>query len=610
MASALLGAGLGVLTVLTVVALASPLPSFRRVVVVSFDGVGGLDLKRKAAEGMFGDDGFVRAGKLGFASDRLIVVTPSSTAVSHAALSAGATPSLTGIVANVFHANSTALRDRVSGFSTESSTEMLWEAAARQGKRVASLTWPGLSQDSARTTTPVGVRYVESKDHGLMWSGSSARVPFDDALVALPPGIVSFSPPKRIPIPREAKPIFLAIDTTDDGRRNYDQVVVVATDGALAARGRAGDWFALRDLRQEDQGDRDVLFGRWGKLLSISPDLSKISLYLSPVNRTYASPDDFRRTLDREAGFWPGPPDSVLLEGPDPDTVSFVEQAVRFSRFFSQAFAVADRRGDWDLLFAYQPMVDEAEHRLLLVDKRQAGFSPERARRAAAALKEIWKEADRAAANYLRFGRRGDVFIVSDHGMRPIVRSFALGEALRRRGWLKAETAPDGKMQVTPDSPVDLSVGGGTAHVFVNRVGLLPGGVVPSARCASLVNDIAVYLRGLKNQEGAPLFSVVVTRSEAAAQGLNHPNAGDLIVIGRGGTSLKSALSTAGQTAPLIGADDLVGQHGFDADPELDGMLFHVGDGIRPERVQSFREVDVAGRIAGRLGISPPGTVP
>ncbi|MEO6326435.1 MAG: alkaline phosphatase family protein [Thermoanaerobaculia bacterium] len=603
-----LGALAAALATLTWAAFAAPLASFRRVVLVSFDGIGGLELKKRQADHVFGEDGFARLGRLGFSSDRLIVVTPSSTAVSHAAISAGTTPSFTGIVANSFHANSTPLRDRVSGFDMESSTEMLWEAAARQGKRVASLCWPGLAQDTVRTTTPVGLRYYESKDHGLLWQGSSAKRPFEDALVALPGGIVSFSPPKRIPMPRTARqPIFLAIDTTDDGRTGYDHLVAVAMDGTLAARGRVGDWFALPDLQEEDQGDRDVLFGQWGKLLSMSSDLSRVSIYLSPPNRTYAAPDDFRRTLDRQAGFWPGPPDPLFLEGPEPDTVSFVEQSVRFARFFDQAFAVADRRGDWDLLLAYQPLMDQAAHRLLLVDKRQGGYSPERARRAAAALKEIWKQADRSTAEYLRFAPRGDVFVVSDHGMRPIVRSFALGEALRRRGWLKSEALPSGRIVVAPDSPVDLSVGGGTAHISVNRAGSLPGGTISPERCVSLVDEIATYLRSLQNEEGSPLFALVATRAEAEAQGLNHPNAGDLVVIGRGGTSVNAWLARAGQTPPLLGIDELAGQHGFDPDPELDGIFFHVGDGIAAQRVPTFREVDVAGRISQRLGIDPPG---
>src|SRR5205085_1607611 len=97
---------------------------------------------------------------------------------------------------------------------------------------------------------------------------------------------------------------FVAVDTTDDGRKGYDQLLVLDAKGALLARARPGDWFEVKEPRAEDDGDLDVLFGRWGKLVALAPDLTKVSLYLGPVSRNRAWPEDFRRTLDREAGVW------------------------------------------------------------------------------------------------------------------------------------------------------------------------------------------------------------------------------------------------------------------------------------------------------------------
>ena len=75
----------------------------RRVVVVSFDGAGGLELGRRLAAGFFSPDGFARAVKEGESASRMEIVTPSLTAVSHAALATGAPPARTGIVGNTFH---------------------------------------------------------------------------------------------------------------------------------------------------------------------------------------------------------------------------------------------------------------------------------------------------------------------------------------------------------------------------------------------------------------------------------------------------------------------------------------------------------------------------
>ncbi len=586
-------------------------PAPRRVVVVSFDGVGGEALWREAERGTFGPDGFLRAERSGLSVGRMEVVTPSLTAVSHAALSAGAPPSSTGIVANMLHPAAASLTDRVSGFDTESGVETIWEAAARQGKRVASLAWPGASQASRRTTTPVALRWADSPDRPFTWKGPSADAPFEDALLSLPPDQASFSPPRRLPVLPASSPggtldrlQFVAVDTTDDGRKNYDLLLVFRADGSVAARARPGEWFPLSENRAEDRGDQDVLVGRWCKLLALATDLSAVRLYVGSEGRSFAAPPDFRRTLDREAGFWPGPPDDLILSE-DQDTRSYTEQAARFADFFRKAFAVADRRGDWDLLLAYVPFVDEAEHALLLTDPAQAGYTPDRAAVAAAALREVWKLADETAAAYLSFAERGDVFLVSDHGMKPVARSYLLQESLRRRGVLATVPGPKGRLVTSPASPVDAVTAGAVGYVVVNRAGVLRGGSVPPEEADRLVRTLRTALEAERDEKGAPVFSAVLTRAEARPLGLDHPNAGDLVVLAAGGVTFRHGFADR-PDGPLFVPAFPPGQHGFPPDPGLDGIFFEVGDGIAKKRVPVVREVDVAGAVAARLGISPP----
>lgn len=586
-------------------------PAPRRVVVVSFDGVGGRALWREAERGTFGPDGFLRAERTGLSAERMEVVTPSLTSVSHAALSAGAPPSSTGIVANMLHPATAALRDRVSGFDTESGVETIWEAAARQGKRVASLAWPGASQASVRTRTSVALRWADPQGRSFMWKGPAPEAGLEDALLSLPPQQASFSPPKLLPVHSASSPggafellQFVAIDTSDDGRRNYDLLLVLRADGSVAARARPGEWFPLSERRTEDRGDRDVLVGRWCKLLNLAPDLSGVRVYIGSEGRSFASPDDFRRTLDQEAGFWPGPPDDALLTE-EADTRTFVEQAARFAGFFQRAFSVADRRGDWDLLLAYVPYVDEAEHALLLTDPEQAGYTPDRAMLAAAALREVWKIADETATAYLSFSGRGDVFLVSDHGMRPVSRSFLLQELLRRRGFLETVPGPRGRLVTAPGSRVDAVIAGAVGYVVVNRAGTLRDGTVAPVEAEPLVRDVAAALRAEKDETGRPVFATVLTRSEARSLGLDHPNAGDLVVLAAGGTTLRRGFANR-PDSPLFVPAEPPGQHGFGPDPELDGIFFEIGDGIPRKKTPLVRSIDVAGMVAARLGISPP----
>lgn len=591
----------GILLVTLAAGLASglaPSPP-RRVVVVSFDGAGGSDLQHRREGGVFGPDGFERARRGGFSAERLVEVSPSLTAVSHAAISSGAPPSATGIVLNWFHPAGASLGKHVSGFETESAVETIWEAAARQGKRVASIGWPGLTLQSPRMSVPVAMRFVDSKERGSFLK--LAAKDFSDAVVAMPLGVRSFSPPKTWTSPSKALS-FTAIDGSDDGRRNYD--ALVADTGGQLVRVKPGEWFALA-RRADMGGEKAVLFGRWGKLLSLAPDLSTAVVYVGVEHRNFAVPDDFRRTLDARAGFWPGPPDISFLESVTPDLGSFQEQITRFGDFFTSAFEVADRRGDWDLLLAYQPIVDEAEHALLLVDPRQTGYTPERAEKFAAAVREVWKIADSEAARYLSFAERGDVVFVSDHGLRPAWKSFYLREALRRRGWLKATKGPQ-RLEVAPDSPVDAAAGGGMATIFVNRAATMPGGVVPAPRAEALVDEMASYFESLVDDDGQRVFAVVAKPPALPALGLDHPNSGDLVLIAANGTTIRAGFPVDGDKASLFGGPEELGRHGYGPDPDLDGIFFHVGDGIAPERVPTFRAVDVAGRVAERLGIDRP----
>jgi hypothetical protein len=581
-------------------------PPLRRAVLVSFDGAGGLDLARRLPT--LSPNGFRRALRDGFSAHRLIEVTPSQTSVSHASISAGAPPDRTGIVGNTFHPARAPLAVRERGFDATSEVEMVWEAGSRQGKRVASLGWPGITQKSPRTSVPVALTYTDSI-HGLVIRAPTPALQLADLLFALPRGNPSFSPPKalavRLPEPETAPLTCALIDSTDDGRRNYDELLVVSPSGEVRARARAGEWFSLAERRGEDQGDRDVLVGRWLKVLSLAPDLSSVVLYVGPSGRNHAFPEDFRRTLDKRAGFWPGPPDWVLITGPDPDLASYLEQSARFSRFFVDAFQVAQRRGDWDLLLAYQPLIDEAEHYLMPGPEEP----PERRDASQASLADVWKIADAAAASYLKFAGEGDVFLVSDHGMRHVTRALWLQELLRRKGFIKTERRA-GRLATAPDSPADaVHAGGGTSFIVVNRSDRLENGVVPEQKADALVKEIASALSSFHDEEGKPVFDLVTTPRDARALGLDHANAGDLIVIGAGATVMKNGFPAGGDSIPLLEPAGNPGEHGFGPDPELDGILFHVGDGVTPGRVPSFRSVDVAARVCERLRIAPPGAL-
>jgi hypothetical protein len=400
-----------------------------------------------------------------------------------------------------------------------------------------------------------------------------------------------------------ARPLdFVLLDTRDDGRREYDTLAALDAEGGHAGRLRAGDWLAL-----PERIDGVARRGRWVKLLKLSSDSSSVSLYVGGLGQTEAWPEDFQRTLDKRCGFWPGQPDARLLEGPDPDVKTFLEMTDRFSSFFVAAYEVAERRGDWDVLLAYQPSIDESAHVFSPRTTSEVGADAARVEKAAAGLRETWRITDRAAARYLRFLERGgDVVLLSDHGVRPVSRSVHPAELMRRQGWIATDQLA-GRSVVRPDSPADVAVSGGAAFVVLNRAGEMPGGILSPEEAAAVLADITGFFRTLKDETGKALFETVALRGEAARLGLDHPNMGDLVLLAGRGTTLKSGFPRQGSDAPVLLPADVVAQHGFGPDPDLDGVFFHVGPGIAAARIPVVKAIEVAPRVTARIGLSPPG---
>jgi hypothetical protein len=177
---------------------------------------------------------------------------------------------------------------------------------------------------------------------------------------------------------------------------------------------------------------------------------------------------------------------------------------------------------------------------------------------------------------------------------------------MRRHGWIATDLLA-GRPVVRPDSPADVVVSGGSAFVVLNRAGEMPGGVLSPEEAAGVLADIAEYFRSLKDDAGRALFETVALQGEAARLGLDHPNAGDLILLAGRGTTLKGGFPRQGSAAPMLLPADIAAQHGYGPDPDLDGVFFHVGPGVEPARIPIVKAIEVAPRVTARMGLSPPG---
>jgi predicted AlkP superfamily phosphohydrolase/phosphomutase len=322
------------------------------------------------------------------------------------------------------------------------------------------------------------------------------------------------------------------------------------------------------------------------------------------VWRLLAYPAAFAERLQAAVGPWPGPPDDAELarwwleseKGVDLDV--YLEQIERLDRWLDAVLELVVASEDFRLLLAYHPGPDEYQHSSLVVSPDQWAFSPGRAVAAAEGLKRVGRSVDASVeAAWRTLDPARDVLVVlSDHGLLPIHRLVRLDRLLADAGLL--EVAADGRVGAA--SKVRATTAGATAHVYLNRVGERPGGVVSAAEADGLLARVARLLADLEDQ-GEPLVERLVTRRDAAALGLGHPATGDLVAFLAPGSAFAPGLEP-----PVVGPSAYYGQHGYLARHDgMCAMLFARGAGIRRSRPAELAATEVEPLLAALLGLPP-----
>ena len=552
-----------------------------RVVVVSFDGLGGVRLNELLAAGTFEPGGFAAVAERGLVAGRAVDVTPSLTPAAHIAAITGALPSKTGIVANQFRDPRMPFGKQTSGFVASIGSETLWEAARRQGRRVAVLLYPGAD----------GTNEGRRGDLGLIWPERPAKQSefvtiagdrWNDATAASPR---SFSPPKetRLSVAGPAGEVRLrltATDTTDDATANYDLVTFAREDGAASASlgvVPVHGWFALAV-----PGDGGSLTA-WCRLQELDPGLARAEIYVGAFYAVPGYPEDYRRRLEAAVGGWPGPPDYAFMRPPRKrDDDAHEEQATRIAEYLTRAILFTIREEHWDLLIGYQPLVDEVEH----------AFEPGPHGGSKDAVLRAFRTADRSVATILAALTPRDSFLFfSDHGIVPLVRSLNVEKFLEEKGW--NVVGPSGARGPAGGRRVQICATSGIAHAYLDPA---LSGAERDAAAAALFAD----LRGLSGLADG-LVDEVLPHADLAKVGLDHPRSGDVVVLLRPGSEFWRG------GANLIGPPQNRGGHGYRNDtPALDASFGAVGPGIRPARPDTVSLLEVAARAARALGIDPP----
>jgi predicted AlkP superfamily pyrophosphatase or phosphodiesterase len=573
--------GLSAAFVLGVVALvrcasAPPAPA-GRTVVISFDGLGGVRLNDLLSQGKLTAGGFSAIAERGLLAGRAVDITPSLTPAAHIAAITGAPPGRNGIVANHFREPGSPFGADTTGFVAPIESETLWEAARRQGRRVGVLLYPGADGAVERRRGDFGLTWPERpvKDSVFVTLEGGRFVPVRKTDAA------SFSPVRRTrfdvaaPGGRTVPLEVFARGTTDDGVVDYDTLDVVPEGGTAASVKRLG-WFAVKS-----SGDGGP-FTAWCRVVTLEPTLARIVLYVGGFFAVPAYPAGFRARFEAALGGWPGPPDARLVRAgpPEEGDAAGEEQAQRLAEYLTRAIVFAIRSEKWDLLVAYQPLVDEIEHH----------FEPGPRGGSAEAVTRSFQTADRCVAAMLAaLDARDSLLILSDHGMVPLEKAIDLERYLEEKGWTIARKVP------APGGPRAAQVcsSSGIAHVYLDPA------LAPAARAeasAALARDLA----GLSALPGS-LIDAILPREALASLDLDNPRSGDIVVL------LRPGIDFVRGRPSVFSVPINLGGHGYrNATPELDATFAAIGPGIEPSRPETVSLLEVAARAARALGIEPP----
>ncbi|HSP33149.1 MAG TPA: alkaline phosphatase family protein [Thermoanaerobaculia bacterium] len=288
----------------------------------------------------------------------------------------------------------------------------------------------------------------------------------------------------------------------------------------------AHGWFATSD----------GVCGTWSKVMTATTD--DVTIYRGPKSCTEGYPESFLQTVTREAGFWPGPPDPSV----DPET--FAEQNARLGAYLAGVTALAINHERFDLLLAYEPTVDAAEHHYL--GRRED------------IVARSFEAADRALSTIVSalHASRDAIVVTGDHGLAPIDTEVHLKALLNDVRWLPVAT------------------GGGVAHLYD------VGGADVNATAAKLA--------------ATGFFERIDRKS--------HPNSGDLVLYAWPHVALSAEDGDVVVTLPRGAA-----QHGgIGSHHELQTVLFAWGAGVEQGVKRAMQQTEIAAFVSRLLGISQP----
>ena len=548
-------------------------------------------------------------------ADDVIAAFPSKTAPGFASLWTGAPPRVTGISGNRIPrtpANQFTILESSAGLNGGLlRAEPLWASAERAGLNVFI------------AHVPFG---GDKSDHGVHLQGYGGIVGSDGIVTSrnakprvasgwenLPP---SGEPPLEIGFTIGASPFFgLLIDDPDDPKSGYDTLLVTGTRNGrdIKARLKAGLaksapislWSGVINLR----GAEEQNAGTYLRLFDLKPDGSDFLLYFTRPTRDMVSPATWARELRAAAGVFIGNGASDLYyRGAFGPTIPNGGSGTAEARYLETVLLVQHQLTDssnwalqhpsWNLLAAYTPFPDEAEHLWRgYLDSTLPGYRQDIADRLRPFLEAIYRSCDEFLGLFLTH-RPDDAVIalISDHGMQGINKLVAINRILQQHGLLVLDG--QGRVDLRKTKAVYPSINNG--YILINSTEH-KNGIVSSEERTEVVRQIREALFNLRDGDRRVVTDIIDAQTVGADNGIGGESGGDLYLDLLPGYDFDAGMGPG----TLVTQREPHGNHGFNPlRLSMRTVMVFNGPGIAAgQRLQGARIIDFAPTLAKLLGL-------
>ena len=532
--------------------------------VISFDG-----MRHDFTENyMHGGElpNFKKVKENGLFAEDIRTIYPSLTAASHAAISTGANPEKTGMISNNLHKPNTKVSDKQSAFFSPLDVTPIWAEAKKQGKTTATVLFPGSNPEEGNQAT-YAIYY------GTTWNDSALeKLTFKKAVkwTELPK---SYSSVKEasLSLKLEKSPgqkfYILAADSTNNGVTDYDTFYFYTDKNSPVPDAvHSNEWGSISFPIKSSH-----FAGFSFKLKDVDPSLKNVELYRTAVTSAVLhGPQEFKDNVTNRFGYLPVQDDDQAFEKKWITRLEYEEISERFAKWTTDVSLYIKEQYHPDLLFSYYPQIDHEEHKYLLVDPRQPGYSKRKSERYMDYIKWSYQLADQSLGNTLEHMNDNDrLFLVSDHGMEPVHTMISPNHELEKAGLLQRDK--DGKVDATKSKAYAVA-SGAIAHIYINLEDRERKGIVSKEEYPEVQTEIIDIFTSLKAKEVSKIkkthylfnnwrqkshnetiittskkmlkvligskekpFEEIIARGSKEAKILSHEQAGDVLLIAKQG---------------------------------------------------------------------------